>query len=319
MFSKILKYLIRQLKKTFSKAYVISLIIALLLWALIKFSATYQERISFRVRLTHLPNNYVLLSNSSHQVNCFVKTTGFRILLLKYWESEIVNIDFNDLTSFSESEYGFNFEETGHDSYPRWMQNAKGIEYENPEIKFQVEELVSKRVKVIPQINLKFKQGYILEEIKLKEDSITFLIPKSLSKVNQVYTYEKNVDELSSTIQIDLQIDLPKSWKPLDGLQKIEGWVFVDQLTEGVFNLPIRKEDGLDIKYFPSRVEVKYSIPSKQFNTINGADIVVGVESVSNESLENKALKVEVISKPDNAQILSIIPDEVEFLIFDND
>lgn len=319
MFNRILKYVIRQLKKTFSKAYVISLIIAILLWALIKFSALYQDRVTFQVKLNHLPNTYILLNNSSQQVNCVVKTTGFRILLLKYWLSETMEIDFKDLTRFNETEYRFNLEESSRASHPRWLNHAQEVIYENAEIQFNIEQLLLKKVKIEPKINLGFKQGYILDAIHLNHDSIEVLLPKSLSNVDQVYTYEKNALELSASTQIELFINLPKSWKLVGEPIKIESEILVDQLTEGVFNLPIQKENGVDIKYFPSRVEVKYSIPSKEFNTITPDDIVIDVDYSFVENQQNKALKVNVVSKPKNAQILSISPAEVEFLIFDNE
>ena len=319
MVKKVLKYIIRQLKKTFSKAYVISLIIAFLLWALIKFSALYQERVTFKVTLNQLPDTYVLLSEPYQQVNCVIKASGFRILLLKYWESQIIEANFNHLTKIGVSEYQLSLDDKGFKKEARWMNYAHEIQYENTEIIFNIEELMSKRVKVIPKINLKFKPGYILDHILLDNDSIDVYIPKSLLSKNEVYTYEKNVTDLSKSEQVELYIDLPKHWKMKEESRKIVTNIFVDQLTQGVFNLPIQKEEGIDIKYFPSRVEVKYSIPSKQFNNINPEDIIVNVENAHSEYKENSSLKVNVSSKPGQAQIISINPSEVEFLIFDNE
>ncbi len=319
MLNTVLKYVIRQLNKTFSKAYVISLIIAFLLWALIKFSALYQERVVFNVKLKHLPESFILLSNASHKVTCSVKTTGFRILLLKYWESETVEVEFNDLIKINPQEYRFNLEEIKSRNKPNWMKHVSQIQYENSEILFQVEELFEKRLKIVPKIELGFKQGYILENIHLNQDSIDVLMPKSLSDIKEIYTYQKQIGDLSKSEIFELSIDIPKLWKIVNHSTKVECQVVVDQLTQGIVSIPIEKENGIDIKYFPSRVEVKYSIPSKQFNAINENDIIVKVESSFVELEQNEALKVNVVSKPSSVEILSISPSEVEFLIFDNE
>lgn len=319
MLKQTFKYIVRQLKKTFSKAYVISLIIAFLLWALIKFSALYQERVIFNVELMNLPESYILLGNSSQKVNGFVKTTGFRIFLLKYWESGTVELRFDDLTKINPREFRFNLEDIRSENKPNWMKNATQIQYENSQIVFEVEELLEKKLKVIPKIDLAFKQGYILDYISLSQDSIQVLLPKSQSDVNEIYTYEKQIEDLSKSETFDLSIDLPQSWKIVDQTKKIKCQILVDQLTQGTVSLPIQEHSGIDIKYFPSRVEVKYSIPSKEFNTINEDDIVVKVESPYSEYEQDKALKVSVISKPENVEILSVNPSEVEFLIFDNE
>ncbi len=319
MLRTIIKYSLRQLKKTFSKAYVTSLVIAFLLWSLIKFSALYQERLTFKVQLNDLPESHVLLGNYSQKVNCTIKTTGFRIFLLKYWKSEILEIDFEDLIKMDSLKYRINLLDISRKKQPNWIQNADQIQYENTELVFEIEELVKRKLKIVPKINLTFKHGYILDFISLSTDSVTVLLPKSLADVSSIETYEKNISNLSKSESIELFINLPTSWKLIGQSKKIESQIYVDQLTQGVFNLPIHRNNGVDIKYFPSRVEVKYSIPSKQFNSINPEDIIVQAEAPYSESNENEALKIHVSSKPKSVQILSINPSEVEFLIFDNE
>lgn len=320
MIQKVLKYLGKQFQKTFSKAYVTSLIIAVLLWSLIKFSALYQERVSFQVQLNHLPETHVLLNNSTHRINCVVQATGFRILLLKYWVSEIMEIDFNDLEKSEENNsYYFNLEESDRSGRPRWLNQAQEVTFDNSIILFNIEELQPKTVKVEPRLQLEFKQGYILDEVLLDRDSIRVLVPKSKSNIRRVYTYEKKILDLTASTEVDLSIDLPNSWKLVDDTKKVKCQIKVDQLTEGEFNLPLEKKNGVDIKYFPSRVEIKYSVPSKKFNTISVDNFVIEVEEVNSETQQNKSLKVNVVSKPSQAQILSINPAEVEFLIFDDE
>ena len=319
MLKNIIKYTIRQLKKTFSQAYVTSLIIAFLLWALIKFSALYQERVTFQVKLIDLPESYISLGNSSHKVGCTIKTTGFRILVLKYWESETLEVHFEDLIKVGEKEYHLNLKDIDNKSQPNWIKHAEKVQYENNQIVFHIEELVEKRLKIIPKINLTFKQGYILDHISLNQDSIEVLVPKSLENVYEISTYEKRISDISKSESIELFIDLPKTWKIVGQPPKIESQIYIDQLTQGVFNLPIQKNNGVDIKYFPSRVEVKYSVPSKVFNSINPEDIVVQAEAPYTDSQLKNALQVHVISKPKYVQIISLNPSEVEFLIFDNE
>lgn len=320
MLSKFFKISFKTINKSFSKAYGISLLIAILLWALIKFSAIYQSRIEFLIELKQIPNQYILLNSPSKKVTCTLKTSGFRFVLLNYWSTPNLEISFNDLEKNDNDQFSLNLNAYNFKEAPDWLKEAKDVQFELQQLNYTIEELISKKLPIIPDVNLSYRQGYILDHIEKSQDSILVKIPKfDLKPDLNIKTKRIEKQDLHQDNIFKIGYNLPKYWQLSNEKNKnVELSIFIDQLTQGQMVLSIQQDSIRDIKYFPAKVEVNFSVPSKYYNNVSKDDFIVKVNS---ELIDNElnALKVVIDSKPKQVNILSISPPEVEYLIFDKE
>jgi len=79
--------------------------------------------------------------------------------------------------------------------------------------------------------------------------------------------------------------------------------------------IPINCKADCSPKLFPSKVKIKYSSAKNDFNDINEKSFKAVVNFDKQRKDSNK-LPVELSILPTGAHILSIEPQEVEFLIF---
>lgn len=319
MASKKINYIIETLKNYLNRAYLNSLFIAFVLWSLIKFSANYQSRIECEVALVNIPETFIQLDVNTKTIKCNLKTTGFRSVLIKYWENPKLKIGFDQLKKNEDGTYFTNLDIYAFKDSPDWLKESQDIQFDDNQLFFQIEKRIKVKVPILPKTTFSCKPGYIIENTQLNIDSVWVTMPESHMS-NELFVSSKKIvkNQLNKSEKFKVHLEIPKFWAIDSKVNKILLQVEIDQLTQGQFELNLSPDPQQKVTYFPSKVLVQFSVPSKEFNNVS--DDLFKVEAQSVNTIENTSvLNVFVTSKPANVNILSIQPPKVEFLVFDEE
>jgi hypothetical protein len=155
-------------------------------------------------------------------------------------------------------------------------------------------------------------------------DSITFYpqyITVSSTKeiidtLTFVQTQKLNLNEIDSSVK--MKVALFKG--PLSRLIKyspdsVTIQMNVAKVTEAAYVIPVSiLGNGENVKIFPDKVEIICRVPLSEYSHIVKSDFAAEVEFRPELRNGNK-LTVRLMKKPENARVLKIVPEEVEFII----
>lgn len=129
------------------------------------------------------------------------------------------------------------------------------------------------------------------------------------------YTVFKN---LKSTSQLAVKIN------PVEGVKfipsQVEIYIPIEEYTERTFEVPITARNvpaHLDVKFFPSRVNVSFSVTLEEYKKIAQEDFKIQLDYRDFHSNDDGRVQLELTHKPSSVINARVSPSSVEFL-FEN-
>jgi hypothetical protein len=182
---------------------ILSVIFSIILWISISLSYDFYATLNVPVKLVDFPAGYSTASNIPKDISLKLKGKGWKLLA--------VNLG-------SESDYVISVEDSGkininfynYVSENQWLSSDIEVMDISPDtLTFYVEKDYIKKVSIIPDLELNYKQGYgLATPVTISPDSTTVYGPKSVVKnLTFVYTSRKTINELDSrtTEQVSLE------------------------------------------------------------------------------------------------------------------
>ena len=173
---------------------IVSLIFSIILWVSLSLSNEYYTSIVVNLKIIDLPEGYTTASNFPSKIVIKMKGKGWKlaverigsvsdfIISAKYDSGRIVANLYNSL------------------SENHWLTNEMEVSNINPDtISFNVEKIASKKVKILPLINISYKPGYgLAEPIYIYPESTIVYGPwsviKNMTSVSTEAVQYKNID-----------------------------------------------------------------------------------------------------------------------------
>ncbi len=187
---------------------------------------------------------------------------------------------------------------------------------------FKTQVRKSKKVKVIPKLELSYSSGYRQRgPIEIIPNMVEISGPEGvldsiLTLTNETVYFSELQDTLIQTI------DLIKPSKQI-GLELIQEKVTikipVEQYTEKLITLPIhvKNEGVLKIKTFPDEVELVLLVPISKYEMVNETNIRAYV--VFEDKISPAQLEIKIEGLPEFYEISRIKPKQVEYIIRKSD
>jgi hypothetical protein len=297
--------------------------IATFFWFLNALEKEYNVEISFPVEYTNLPNNKVLANNLPDHFVLEVRSFGFTLLRYK------LSMAFSPLV-FNVNDFTGKMMEDSKQTYyavpSRQFRNRLADQVSNeinitgiqPDtIFFRFDQVVSKKVKVVHDINYSLKkQHFLTGNIDSDPDSVTVLGPKSfLDTLQVVNTVIQNFKALDKLIQ--KSVELKKIEKLEFSPKRVTISIPVEEYTEKQLTIPIainNLPDGVHVNLFPAQVKVNFMIALSRFAKVTPQDFKA---SVSYEDLLKNLdyLPVQIEEKPLYLESVNFTPKKIEYLI----
>ena len=295
--------------------YISFVIISAVFWSFLTFNRDVQLDVEVPVEMS-LPKNVHLLAKVPDTLTVTVKDRGYRFLTYLFQKTPKLTLRFTD---YSDGNSNFKIDQSHlKKALARILHKNATIVSVLPEsINIKFTDLPGKKVPVKTDIIVEPREDYTRYGALLQsQDSVlVFSDAKTLSEINEVYTYHVEETDLTDTLRRKVTI------APINGTviepRAIDIVVPIEKLKSQTRNVKIvvrNAPPGVKMLLFPSDVEVTYRSPVSRITEDAGITAVVDYNSVDNSTPGNK-VKVMIGETPASYQDVKLSHDSVEYII----
>ncbi|MCH7826446.1 MAG: hypothetical protein IIB83_01200 [Bacteroidetes bacterium] len=292
---------------------ILSLLFSIVLWVSITMLNDYYTTYNFPLKLVDFPKGYSSAVEIPKDISVKLKGQGWKLFTLNLGVLSVYKVSvgkgrgkkvLNLATFLGENQ---------------WLSSVVEVINVQPNtISINVERTRTKKLKVIPQIRLDFKQGYgLAAKLKISPDTIKVTGPRStMRKLKSILTNEIMLNELDKSIQKEITLmDIqgvtysPDKINITLDVQKIVE-MNIDEIIVEVLNVPRNRE----VVLLPNKItcsvrggiDVIGKLTNDQFKaTVNYRDIIYDTSG----SIQPK------IILPENTTLLFTQPERVQYVI----
>lgn len=301
--------------------FMVCLLIATGLWFLNALSKDYTTTISYPVKYVNAPSRQFLANTPPTKIELKVDAHGFTLLRHKLSLSfSPIILNLTNITKNIETQDGTYLIPSS--SLLRRIRSQVSNEITILEIQPDViplflDSLKTKTVPVLADVELNFKTQFNLKSpVWLDPAEVKITGPSAvIDTIKQLQTEAERFDDLDETIEKYLDVLHPP--KTDVSPEKVVITVEVEKYTEKVLRVPIlirNKPDDVNIKLFPSEVNVTCLVGFSEFEDVTANDFsaYVDYEEVSQNTSN---LHVTIERKSSYIQVANTSPEAVEYLI----
>ncbi|NLD23011.1 MAG: hypothetical protein GX670_02105 [Bacteroidales bacterium] len=300
-------------------AFLFFLMMAFIFWLMLFFQKENVEgTYRFALKYTNIPEDVVFNNPLPQFIDISISDNGSEIFKLDITKKDSLEIDVSEIT-----DGGTNIlqgEEFRQLLSSQFATSTRIRGYYPMTVSLATSKLESKELKVT------FDGEITTSRANLMADSIIFIpasviaygSKESLSNLNTAiteYTIFKNINATSQ---------LPIAIYPVEGVKfsptEVDIYIPVVEYTEQSFEIPIKATHlprNLDVKFFPSRATVSFSVTLDAYREITPEDFAIELDYRSFRENENGRVELIVTKKPGSIVDPKISPTSVEFL-FEN-
>ncbi len=286
---------------------------SVILWGSVSLSNNFTTRIKVPIKITNLPEGFIVGSTSEKEITLNIKGEGWKLISLFWGPQPEYSVPI-----------GANYDSETYNLKDALKENewlANGIQvydiYPN-KVSFKIERIKEKRIKIYPNIQLSFKQEYILgSDINISPESILVYGPKNLlNQFDSLPTIKKYYTELESGV--DEQIEI----QPVDGLiyesnfcslnfdvQKVADKSF-ENLEVKINNVPPSRE----LLLFPNKISLILRGGINILGRLQSNEIIATVDY--QKVLQDTTGTIEpVLQIPKYVKVIEVKPNFLKYII----
>ncbi|MGC6430464.1 MAG: CdaR family protein [Jejuia sp.] len=316
---KLKEKLIASIKNKRLNVFLLFVLSAFVILIFSKLSKEYTNTVVFNIDKINVPEDKVVLNDSSNKLKITLKTHGFKWLTY-YFNQPKLKIDFsNEVYTIRD-----NFIYTKSISYINEMeqfQNETKILNISPDtLRFKYDTNLVRKIPVAINTDITFAPGFdVLNNYEVTPDSITVIGPHEVVQNIEILKTEQVIlNDIKSDIDTEVKLILPKNTKDLKfSAMKVNLTADVEKFTEGTLTVPVQiintKED-ISIKYFPKMLKVSFYTSLKEFASVKANDfkIVCDFEKVDTQQ---SFLIPELVQQPKSVKRVKLNQQHIEFII----
>ncbi|WP_452600078.1 YbbR-like domain-containing protein [Pontimicrobium sp. MEBiC01747] len=294
-------------------------LLAFIILVLTKLSREYTNTITFNVKPENVPEEVIVLNDSTHQLKVTLTTYGFKWLNY-YLKTPRLEIDFNEDVNKTE-DYFIWSQAKGFSGINEQFDKNTIIKSINPDtLRFKYDTNAIKYIPVKINTEITYSPGYdILEPIKTTPDSIKVIGPKTmLSKLVSIETEPLILKNVKTPIQktLNLKVNGIDKKVKLD-YTSVQVSATVERFTEGTISVPVlitNVPKGIKLKHFPKNVNVSYYTSLEAFNTIDlmRFKVICNYKDLRGDSTYLTPLLIE---QPEGVKSTRLHQKKIEFII----
>lgn len=294
-------------------------LLAFIILILTKLSREYTNTITFNIKPENVPEEVIVLNDSTHQLKVTLTTYGFKWLNY-YLKTPRLEIDFNEDVNKTE-DYFIWSQAKGFSGINEQFDKNTIIKSINPDtLRFKYDTNAIKYIPVKINTEITYSPGYdILEPIKTTPDSIKVIGPKTmLSKLVSIETEPLILKNVKTPIQktLNLKVNGIDKKVKLD-YTSVQVSATVERFTEGTISVPVlitNVPKGIKLKHFPKNVNVSYYTSLEAFNTIDlmRFKVICNYKDLRGDSTYLTPLLIE---QPEGVKSTRLHQKKIEFII----
>lgn len=295
--------------------YLFFVVISAVFWSFLTFNRDVQLDIEVPVEMS-LPSNVHLLAKVPDTLTVTVRDRGYRFFYYLFHKKPRLTLRFSD---YSDGNSAFKVDQSHLKKAIAHVLNRQAVIVsvlpESINIKFT--DLPGKKVPIKTDIIVEPREDYTQYGMLIQsQDSVlVFSDAKTLSDINEVYTYHVEEVDLTDTLRRKVTI------APINGAvvepRAIDIVVPIEKLKtqKRTVKIVVRNAPpGVKMLLFPSDVEVTYRSPVSRINDESGITAVVDYNSL-NPTIAGNKVKVMIGEVPAAYQDVKFSHDSVEYII----
>jgi len=304
--------------------FVVCIGIAAFTWTLIKLSSSYSTELTFPVTYSNPPKNLILVNDVDSLIRIGLEEQGFVLARLKYFQGRsALKIDL-EKAKIRKLGRGYicrvSTQEWVLDIANEFDINGE-ISFVKPDtIIFQFEDVVSKKVDVIPDISYTFqKQYYPYDSLFLEPTQVNISgLSSIIDTIEYLRTESAQFQNLSESIEAMVNVSNPLPHDLDVNPPIIKASLSVEKYTESETIIPISFQNEIRsqrVKIFPDKVKVVYLVALKDFRRVNTEMFSASVDLSKVNEMNDKKIPIQIDAYPSFVRIKKIDPPLIEFLI----
>jgi hypothetical protein len=320
MIQPIKSKLLKSIKSKRLNVFGLFILLAIIFLLLTKLSKTYSEEIQLQVNITNIPDEHVIVGDTSTTIAVIVKSHGFN-LLPYYFYTNTFDIDFNKDVYKTKTEYIWTSTKNQHILNSMFGNSIEIISIEPDSLHFNYETRSVKTVPIKVDSKISYAFGFdALNEVVVKPDSVKVIGSEQIvSQINYISTEPILITDANSDIiqKVKLIKDENISGYSLS-TEIVEITAKVEKFTEGSFKIPViinNVPDSLNINFFPKTLSVSYYVSLSDYNTIKTSDFTIECNYKDVMNTEKTYFLATLKTKPKAVKSARIISNKVEFII----
>jgi YbbR domain-containing protein len=292
---------------------IISLIFSVILWVSISLSSEYYASIKVNLKIIDLPYGYIVGTKLPGNIIIKLKGKGWKLT------SESLGSEAEFIASAKYDSGKINLNLYNSLSENRWLANdIEVIKIDPDTISFKVEKIVSKKIKIIPTLNLNFKPGYgLAEPVYIYPDSMFVYGPWSIIKnLNFISTEYIAYDKIDSRIKENLTLN------PISGISyginSVALYLNVQKIVDMNFDdLPVKIYDipnDRDIILLQNKVSIGVKGGIELLGKLTSDQFKVSL-NYRNITMDTLGSVIPDIQMPPNLSLLYVKPERLHYII----
>lgn len=299
-------------------------LLASIFWLLKSLDKNYNILIQYPINYQDSPTGKVLVGNISNSVYINVSARGYMLLKLRLLaSSNPINISLKKSNlqqkQGADSLHYYLITKQVTDNYISKLDLDIQVHDILPDTIFlNFAKKIIKKVAIKPNIQIKNIKQFVLKRAPYSiPDSVLisgpdFIIENIRSISTIIYESNKNETLDKKTLQLELPSNISVS------SSEVDVYIEREKYTEKSLQVPIRVlnlPDSIDLKTFPSTIELTCHVGLSQYQKVKASDILVAVDYNDIYKNTNKKLSIKIINTPSNIQSIDYKPKTVEYIL----
>ncbi len=297
------------------RTFLLFLLISASLWMAFQLTKTYQYQLKVPVTYTDLPADYHQSFFLKDTLKIQVSATGFQLLKYKFSQPEL-QLAVKKLGLLKQQAWS-------PEKYKQEIsaQIGQNMMIENilpAQISLKGKEVFKKKVAVLPNVVIRFKQGFRNKvKAKLEPDSLWVFGPeKEIDTITDIKTDFYEFSKVSQDVQKDLALKLPQHIKVSQ--KKVSYYLPVGELVEDTLLMPVEvlhKPKQTNLVLMPEKVLVKYKTFKDDYAGVDKKDFLIVADFNKRNMLKNGAYLFPVIKQaPLKSFEVQVYPEKISYL-----
>ena len=289
--------------------------LAFIFWLTLFFERNVEGSYKVPLKYTNVPEDVVFDTEPPKFIEVRVSDKGSEIFRYDLFPKDTIVINLEEYQGSKNSFIqGAQYLQLIKSSF---SQNSTILGYFPLSISLATSKLESKKLSVV------FDGEITTNRANLVADSATFL-PETviaygaraqLSELSNAITEYTVFNNLKATSQLPIHI------KPIEGVKFVPNivdiYIPIEEFTERSFEIPITAKNlphGMDVKFFPSRATVSFSVTLEEYKKISEDDFQVQLNYLDFHSNKDGRVELTLTREPSSVRNPRISPTSVEFL-----
>lgn len=294
------------------------LAIAFMILLLSKLSKDYTKTVTFAIKTINLPEEQVIIADSTHKMDVLLRTYGFK--LMRYYLSDPkLSVNIENLQKIN-GNYMWTNANNIADIKTQFPSTVEVESIKPDTIIFPYDVNFVKKVPIRVLDNIHFAPGYnMLDNYLLEPDSVRLIGPKVIvDSIGLIETDTLTMSNVNTDINQTLNLNLPDE---IEGVAMSSAIVdvkaAVDKFTEGRVEVPVtivNLPTNVAINFFPKKVTVIFNTSLSNYDAISTGDFIVECD-YGELNDEVTSLSPKIVKEPQTVRSARISQSKIEFII----